>query len=162
MVKVDVEKMDVGLSEKVREQIAGLLFKVLSDDFVVYVKARNYHWNVVGPHFKELHEFFQKVYEQIFEEIDDVAERIRALGLKVPASMKNFLSETKLSETSEFLTDRQMLESLLADYESMIRDIREYVGIASSNKDEATANFLAEILEKKEKTAWMIRATLEK
>ncbi|MCX8029253.1 MAG: DNA starvation/stationary phase protection protein [Brevinematales bacterium] len=162
MIKVDVEKIDTGLSEKVREQISSLLFKLLSDEFVLYVKARNYHWNVVGPHFKELHEFFQKIYEEIFEEIDDIAERIRALGLKVPASLKNFLSETKLEENNEFITDKQMLENLLKDHEIIIKDIRKYIEISSSNKDEATTNFLAGILEKKEKIAWMIRATLEK
>lgn len=161
MVKAEMENLNIGLSDKVREQIASLLFKLLSDEFVVYVKARNYHWNVVGPNFKELHEFFQKIYEELNDEIDEIAERIRALGLKVPANMKNFLSETNLTETTEFLSDKQMLESLLNDYESIIKNLREYISVASSNKDEGTANFLSDMIESKEKTAWMLRASLE-
>ncbi|MFN4245516.1 MAG: Dps family protein [Brevinematia bacterium] len=162
MTKVEIENLDTGLSEKVREQISSILFKLLSDEFVTYVKARNYHWNIVGPHFKELHEFFQKIYEELNDEIDEIAERIRALGLKVPATMKNFLNETTLTETNDFLKDEDMLKSLLNDYEATIKNIREYISIASSNKDEATANYLSDLIQKKEKTAWMIRSTIEK
>ncbi len=162
MIRLDTENLEIGLSEKAREQISSLLFKLLSDEFVTYVKARNYHWNVVGPHFKELHEFFQKIYEELNDEIDEIAERIRTLGIKVPANMKNFLNETNLTETDEFLSDKEMLKSLLTDYESTIRNIREYIPIASQNKDEGTVNFLSGLIEKKEKTAWMIRATIEK
>lgn len=161
-MKADLENINIGLSEKAREEVTALLFKLLSDDFVIYVKARNYHWNVVGKDFLVLHEFFKKIYEDLEEEIDEVAERIRTLGKKVPATMKKFLETTDLSETSEFISDKQMLENLLNDYEVLIKNIRTYISTVSSIGDEGTANFLTDLLEKKEKTAWMIRAMLEK
>lgn len=162
MIKSDLENINIGLTDKAREEITSLLFKLLSDDFVIYVKARNYHWNVVGKDFLQLHEFFKQIYEDLEDEIDDVAERIRALGRKVPATMKNFLETTDLNETEEFISDKQMLENLLNDYETSIKNIRTFISTASSVGDEGTANFLAELIEKKEKTAWMIRSILEK
>ncbi len=162
MMKVELENINIGLSDKAREEVTLLLFKLLSDDFVIYVKARNYHWNVVGKDFLVLHEFFQKIYEDLNNEIDDVAERIRALGKKVPATMKKFLETTDLNETNDFISDKEMLENLLNDYEASIKNIRTYISTISSIGDEGTANFLTDLMEKKEKTAWMIRAMLEK
>jgi starvation-inducible DNA-binding protein len=161
MFKTEVENVNIGLSEQVRREIADNLFKLLSDTFVLYVKALNYHWNVVGTNFTVLHEFFQKIYEELNNEIDDIAERIRALGFKVPATLKNFLSESKIEETNEFLSDKEMIRSLLDGYEKIINDLRGYMALASQNKDESTASLLSDLIKRKEKVAWMLRALLE-
>ncbi len=161
-MSVKYENLNIGLDPESRQKIVNYLYSFLSNQFVLYVKSRNYHWNVVGINFRELHEFFKEIYEDLDEIIDDVAERIRSLGFFVPASMESFLKAATLHENhNEKISDREMLQDLLNDIETDIKDLRNIIDLSSKLGDEGTANFLTDILEKKEKTAWMIRASLE-
>src|SRR5579863_3110471 len=143
-----------------REQIVGVLDvlnRLLSDAHVLYIKTRNCHWNVVGPHFQELHKFFETQYSQIEAEIDGIAERIRSLGGKAPGTMTEFLGHASLKEEPGCYPDAQgMLRQLLADHESVIRVLRESVDKCDQHyHDLGTADFLTGLMEDHEKTAWM-------
>jgi len=142
------------------EKIADLLNTLLADEYVLYTKTRNAHWNVEGPHFFELHKFFESQYEAIDVIIDDVAERVRSLGHFSLGSMKDFLSVTHLSEDSHKFSDsRKILQTLLSDHEAIICSIRKEVDTVSNDyKDAGTTDFITGIMEQHEKMAWMLRA----
>lgn len=154
-------KPNLGLSAKARESVIDALAVVLADEHVLYVKTRNFHWNVTGPHFGALHAFFETQYDSLSETIDEVAERIRALGGTAPGSMAAFLKLARLSEdTGKPPKDLEMIASLLADHESIARELRGAIDLAGKNEDEGTADFLTGLLEAHEKSAWMLRAHL--
>lgn len=159
-----VPEPNIGLSEENRKQVAGLLNSLLADEFSLYVKTLNYHWNVESHQFFSLHAFFKDLYEKQFSICDDLAERVRALGEPSSGTMKEFSSNAKIREQSgKKLTDRQMIKQLLEDLESIIRTVRvDAQTILDKYNDLGTNNFLLNLLEKQEKTAWMLRANLTK
>lgn len=141
-------------------QILNLL---LADEYVLYVKTRNYHWNVTGPGFYGLHRLFEEQYERIAKVFDDIAERTRALGGRPLPGMRQFLQESRLSEATVGgnLTDQEMIEDLLTDYEQIVRSLRADARIcAELYRDQATADFLSSLQFEHEKTAWMLRSLL--
>jgi len=144
------------------EKIAALLNGLLADEYVIYTKTRNAHWNIQGQNFMELHKFFQSQYEQLFIIIDDVGERVRMLGHFAIGSLKDFLKFTHLPEqTNEFTDQRQVLKALIADHESIIRNIRmEIAPVSESSNDIGSTDFVTGIMEQHEKMAWMLRAYL--
>ena len=155
-------KPQTGLSDKARETLGKTLNALLADAHVLYVKTRNYHWNVTGPHFNDLHKVFEAQYDALAEEIDEIAERGRALGVKAEASMADFLKRARLKEhPGEHPDAKTMLTSLLSDHEAFARQLRADIEVAEKNDDPATADFLTGLVEAHEKTAWMLRATLE-
>ena len=155
-------KPQTGLSDKARETLGKLLNDLLADAHVLYVKTRNYHWNVTGPHFNDLHKVFEGQYQALEGEIDEIAERGRALGVKAEASLADFLKRARIKEHPGDHPDAQvMLTSLLSDHETLARQLRKDVEAAEKNDDPGTADFLTGLLEAHEKTAWMLRATLE-
>lgn len=155
----------IGLTDKSRAGVAAILNSVLADEYVLYTKTRNFHWNVVGPQFSELHKFFEGQYEAIDETIDEVAERIRALGEPSPGSLAEFLKLTRLKETpalAKKTSPEKMIEILLNDHEALISTLREDLETtASKYKDAGTQDFLTGIMEEHEKMAWMLRSYLE-
>jgi len=155
-------KPNIGITEQNLEGVIKILSTLLADEYVLYTKARNYHWNVVGMQFNDLHKFFQTLYEELNEYVDDVAERIRTLGGKSVATLKEFLELTRLREhPGEYPDAKTMISNLLADYETIIRNLREdIVTVGEKYKDLGTADFLTELMEKHEKTAWMLRSFL--
>lgn len=155
---------NIGIDEKNRAAVAALLNKLLADEFLLYTKSLNFHWNVVGPHFPELHAFFKSVYEELFTVCDDVAERVRAMGFPAYGSLQEFSSNSRLTDQAgKIIPDQEMLHALLLDHESIIRTIRtDITSCSKTYSDEGTANFLTDLMEKHEKTAWMIRVSLEK
>ncbi len=155
-------KPQTGLSDQAREALGKLLNELLADAHVLYVKTRNYHWNVSGPHFHDLHKVFEGQYEALAGEIDEIAERGRALGVKAEATLADFLKRARLKERPGSHPDaKTMLAELLADHETMSRQLRKDVEAAVTHGDAATADFLTGLVEDHEKTAWMLRATLE-
>ena len=114
-------KLKTGLSDADRKGVTRILSSLLADEYVLYTKARNYHWNVVGRHFSELHKFFEAQYEELDNIIDEVAERIRALGGTSPGTLGEFLKLTRLREDSDGDVAKGMLGSLLEDHEMIIR-----------------------------------------
>lgn len=147
----------LGIDRKKAEEIIRILSDILANEFVLYVKARNYHWNVVGMNFIELHKLFEKIYEELNEFVDDIAERIRTLGGHPPSTLKEFLELAKLKEHPGTYPDaKTMIKNLLEDHEFIIKEIRSVVDKA----DIGTADLLTEILRSHEKTAWMLRSLL--
>lgn len=154
-------KPNLGLSSKARDAVIGSLAVLLADEHVLYVKTRNFHWNVTGPHFGALHAFFEKQYDELAETIDEIAERILSLGGTAPGSMAAFLKLARLSEdTGKPPKDLEMIAVLLADNEAVVRELRGAIELAGKQGDEGTADFLTGLLEGHEKAAWMLRAHL--
>jgi starvation-inducible DNA-binding protein len=158
-----MKQVNIGIPEKDRAEISRILGKVLADEYVLYTKTRNYHWNVVGPHFSEYHKLFADQYETLDGDIDEIAERIRSLGAKTPATLVEFSKMSKLKEHPNNYPETQtMVSNLLADHETVIVTLRGDVESCVKHNDVGTADFLTGLLEKHEKTAWMLRSTLEK
>jgi starvation-inducible DNA-binding protein len=143
------------------QPLATLLNTLLADEYVLYTKTRNYHWNVVGDSFMELHKFFEGQYEQLDEIIDDVAERSRALGHNSLGSLKQFIAIARLTEEQSAANSKQMIQNLLDDHETLIRALRAEITVtAEEYKDFGTSDFLTGLMEQHEKMAWMLRAYL--
>ena len=154
-------KPDIGIPDAQRAGVVTLLTGLLADEYVLYTKTRNYHWNVTGPHFNDLHKLFEAQYDALAETVDEVAERIRTLGAPTPASLAEFTKQTRLREhPGEYPDARTMLGNLLADHEALARTLRADLETAASAGDAGTNDFLTGLLEKHEKTAWMLRATV--
>jgi starvation-inducible DNA-binding protein len=154
-------KPNLGLSSKARETVLAVLGRLLADEHVLYVKTRNFHWNVTGLDFGSLHALFEKQYDELSETIDEIAERIRSLGGVAPGSMKEFLKLARLEEQpGDSLAAEKMIAALLSDYETVIRALRADIEIVGKAGDAGTDDFLTGILEAHEKTAWMLRAHL--
>jgi starvation-inducible DNA-binding protein len=152
----------IGISEQDSAAVIDILTKALADEYVLYTKTRNYHWNVVGPHFNDLHKFFEGQYDQTSADIDEIAERIRALGGKAVATITEFLQHTRLEEHSgEYPDSKSMVGNLVADHQTIIQNIRKDIKSCEQHNDVGTEDFLTGMLEKHEKTAWMLRSVLE-
>lgn len=153
----------IGIHAKNLANIAGALSKLLADEFLLYTKTRNAHWNVEGPDFHAMHLFFESQYEQLDDVMDEVAERIRMLGHYAPATMKEYLQLTRLTEGSRRKNDSQgFIKDLLADHEAIITSTRESIdSISEKWKDEGTADFVTGLVQTHEKMAWMLRAHLK-
>ena len=156
------KQLNIGLTDKQRDGVVDILNATLSDEYVLYTKTRNYHWNVVGPQFNDMHKFFEGQYEALEDFVDDVAERARALGGIALGSLQAFLKHTRLKEQNGAPpAAMDMIADLLADHESIIRNLRRDVGaVGDKHGDEGTADFLTGLMEEHEKMAWMLRAHL--
>ena len=155
--------VEIGLKGQVREEVGRILNKLLADEHVLYIKTRNYHWNVVGPKFRTLHEFFEEQYKILAPIIDDVAERARAVGVLAAGSMATFTSDARLSEESGHPDADTMVRNLLADHESIVQQLRKDIKRVDDDLEDAgTADFLTGLMEQHEEQSWMLRALLEK
>lgn len=154
-------KPNIEISEEHLKSVATLLNNLVADEYVLYTKTRNAHWNVQGIHFMELHRFFETQYHDLDLVIDEVAERIRALGHYAIGSLKEFLSISHLTEAHhDFSNHSQMIQSLLNDHETIIRILRRNIAEVEKLKDAGTVDFMTGIMERHEKMAWMLRAHL--
>lgn len=153
----------IGISTANLAKIAEILAGFLADEFVLYTKTRNAHWNVEGSDFHDKHKFFEAQYEELDEAMDEVAERIRMLGHYAPATLHAFLELTHLTELSREKNDSAgYAHALLADHESIIQRIREKINpITNDLGDAGTGDFLTGLMETHEKMAWMLRAQLK-
>ena len=153
----------IGLSEEVRERVIAILNTTLADEHALYVKTRNYHWNVTGPQFHSLHEMLEEFYQKLAPLADEVAERVRMMGGRAIGTMAEFAEHMRIGEQpGEAPQARQMVENLLADHEQVIRDLRKDIDVVDHElNDQGTADFLTGLMEEHEKMAWMHRAFLE-
>ncbi len=156
-------KPNIGLSDENRKGVVDILNVLLADEYVLYTNTRNYHWNVVGPQFHDLHKFFESQYEQLNEVVDDVAERVNTLGGTALGSLTEFLKQTRLKERpGEYASPVEMIKNLLMSHEGIIQSLRvDLERIAEKFSDIGTNNFLTSLMEKHEKMAWMLRAMVE-
>jgi starvation-inducible DNA-binding protein len=151
---------NIGIKKGYLRDASLILSKVLADEFLLYTKTRNAHWNVEGIDFSAKHIFFEKQYEQLDETMDSVAERIRTLGEYAPATLAQFLQLTHLTEQSREKNDSAgFMRELLIDHESIITFLRENIDkFANEFHDFGTSDFLTSLMETHEKMAWMLRA----
>lgn len=156
-------KANIGISEENLKAVALELNKALADLMVLYTKTRNYHWNVEGPDFMELHKFYEEQYSELEEAIDETAERIRTLGHYAQGRLSDFIKQTSLVEQEYTNDERTQLSNLLDDHETVIRNLRRLVNdFADKYKDVGSSDFVTGLLRQHEKMAWMIRSYLNK
>lgn len=155
-------KIRTGLSDSDRKGVVRILNALLADEYVIYTRTRKYHWNVTGPQFEQLHKFFETLYTDLNIVIDDVAERIRALGAVSPGSLAEFSKLTRLKEDQKAASAKAMLENLLDDHEALVRSLRsDLVDCGDKYHDAGTNDFLTGLMEQHEKMAWLIRAHID-
>jgi starvation-inducible DNA-binding protein len=159
-----MQQIDIGISENDRRSIAEGLSRLLADTYTLYLKTHSFHWNVTGPMFHSLHQMFETQYTELAGAVDQIAERIRALGMPAPGSYAEFsrLSSIKEAEGANRVPDaEEMIRQLMAGQEAIVRTAREIFPTAEAANDEATSNLLADRMEIHEKNAWMLRSMLE-
>ena len=163
-VKTDIadNSIEIGINANNRTAVVKMLNQLLADQHVLYIKLRNYHWNVQGMYFQPLHALFEEQYNILSVQIDDIAERVRSLGHFSPGSMQEFLDMSRLKESGNLNGDHNlMLKNILADHEMIIQVLRQDLDAAMEDyKDAGTSDFLTALMEAHEKMAWMIRAHL--
>jgi len=153
-------ELNIGIDETRREAIAAGLSRLLADSYTLYLKTHNYHWNVTGPQFNTLHQMFEQQYTELATAVDEIAERIRALGIRAPGSYSEFLELTQIEEGDGTESAEEMIRQLVLGQEAVARTAREAFPAAESASDEPTADLLTQRMQIHEKTAWMLRSML--
>jgi starvation-inducible DNA-binding protein len=155
-------KIDIGISESSRKKTCQGLGKLLADSYILYLKTHNFHWNVEGPMFNTLHTMFMDQYTELWNALDLIAERIRALGSYAPGSYKKYSQLSSISEADGHVTAKEMIKQLLEGHEAVAKTARTVLPTAEEGGDEATIDLLVQRLQIHEKTAWMLRSMLAK
>ena len=153
-------EINTGLSERDRETIAAGLSRLLADSYTLYLKTHNYHWNVTGPQFNTLHQMFEVQYTELAIAVDEIAERIRALGIRAPGSYRDFIELTEIEEGRGDETAEDMIRQLAVGQETIVRTARAVFPSADDANDEPTADLLTQRMQIHEKNAWMLRSML--
>ena len=160
-MKHEDTSVESGIVTKDRKEVAKGLSKLLADSYLSYLKTQNYHWNVVGPQFTSLHLLFEKQYTELAGAVDDIAERIRALGEPAPGTFSKFSNISSIHEDQEIPSATAMIKNLVHDNDSISKFSRELTHIAEQADDDATCDLLTKRMESHEKNAWMLRSLLE-
>ena len=153
-------KIDIGISEQDRTAIADGLKKLLADSYTLYLQTHNFHWNVTGPQFRELHLMFEEHYVELADAVDVIAERIRTLGFNAPGTYKTFAALSSIEEVEGVPEAEEMVKLLTQGHEKVVKTARAVLKIAQDASDESTASLVSDRMRVHEKTAWMLRATL--
>lgn len=153
-------KIDIGIAEQDRINVAEGLKKLLADSYTLYLQTHNFHWNVVGPQFRDLHLMFEEHYTELASAVDMIAERIRTLGVAAPGTYKAFASLSSIEEVEGVPAAEKMLQLLNQGHEQVVRTSREVLTVAQEAGDESTASLVSDRMRVHEKTAWMLRAML--
>ncbi len=153
-------KINIGLTEEQREHIAHGLSRLLADTYGLYLKTHNFHWNVTGPMFATLHTMFEEEYLELATAVDEIAERIRALGVQAPGSYSEFVELSSIKEASGVLSASEMIAQMVEGQETVIRTARSIFPAADDAHDEPTADLLTQRMQIHEKNAWMLRSLL--
>ena len=153
-------EINTGIETADREKIAAGLSRLLADSYTLYLKTHNYHWNVEGPQFNTLHLMFETQYTELAAAVDEVAERIRALGVKAPGSYSEFAKLASVAEASGNEDADEMIRQLAIGQETIVRTAREAFPAAADANDEPTADLLTQRMQIHEKNAWMLRSML--
>lgn len=157
-----MKKIDIGIKEKDRKEIAAGLSKVLADTYTLYLQTHNFHWNVTGPMFQTLHLMFETQYNELALAVDLIAERIRALGFPAPGTYSEFSELSSIKEVRKVPNAKKMIEILVEGQEAVIRTSRKVFPLVDEAHDEPSADLLTQRMQTHEKTAWMLRSLLEK
>jgi starvation-inducible DNA-binding protein len=153
--------IDIGIDAKDREKVAHALSRLLADTYGLYLKTHNFHWNVEGPMFNTLHQMFMVQYTELWNALDEIAERIRSLGYPAPGSYKAFARLSSIEDSEGVPEAMAMVRELVKGHEAVARTARSVFPDADAAHDEPTADLLTQRLEVHEKTAWMLRSLLK-
>jgi len=149
---------EVAMSEK---DVIVALSRLLADSYTLYLKTHNYHWNVTGPMFNTLHTMFETEYTELALAVDEIAERIRAIGARAPGSYREFSELSSVQEDSNTTDAKQMIANLVADQKVVVESARRVIEAAEAVGDQASADLGVRRIEVHEKNAWMLRSHLE-
>lgn len=152
--------IEIGISESHRETIAEGLAHLLADTYTLYLKTHNFHWNVTGPMFATLHDLFEVHYTELATAVDEIAERIRALGFPAPGSFQQFAEMSSVEEETGNPEAEEMIRQLVLGQEAVTRTARSVLPAASEANDEPTVDLLTQRMHTHEKNAWMLRSLL--
>ncbi|TKB43156.1 DNA starvation/stationary phase protection protein [Thalassotalea mangrovi] len=152
------ENVDIGIDDKQRENVAAQLKILLADSYTLYLQTHNFHWNVTGPQFRELHLMFEEHYTELATAVDEIAERIRTLGVVAPGTYKAFSELSTIKEVDGVPEAEVMVKILTASHESVVKTCRQALKAAQSADDESSAALISDRMRVHEKTAWMLRA----
>ena len=153
-----MEAMNIGIAPEQRAEIAQGLKHLLADSYTLYLQTHNFHWNVTGPQFRELHLLFEEHYTELAVAVDDIAERIRTLGVEAPGTYGQFTALTSIDEVDGVPSAQAMIEILTAGHEQVVRTCRKVLARAQAGGDESSAALISDRMRIHEKTAWMLRA----
>ncbi len=156
-----MKKMDIGISEVNRKEVAHGLSKLLADTYTLYLKTHNFHWNVEGPMFQTLHIMFMGQYTEMWNALDLIAERIRALDHYAPGTYSEFIKLSSIKESKAIPKALKMVEELIQGHEAVIKTTRSIFDAAEKAKDQTTMDVLTQRLDIHEKTSWMLRSLLK-
>jgi starvation-inducible DNA-binding protein len=153
-----MSKIDIGIKESDRVKIAEGLKRLLADSYTLYLQTHNFHWNVEGPQFRDLHLMFEEQYTELATAVDEVAERIRALDVAAPGTYKEFARLSSIEEVEGVPDSGTMLKLLTHAHEQVVKTCRDVLKLAQAANDESTASLASDRMRIHEKTAWMLRA----
>lgn len=154
-------RIDIGISDKNREAIGAELSKVLADSYTLYLMTHNFHWNVTGPLFNTLHQMFMTQYSEEWTALDDIAERIRALGVHAPGTYREFAALSSIDEPTGVPEAMEMVRLLVKGNEAVSKTARAAFEKADEANDQPTADLLTQRMDIHEKNAWMLRSLLQ-
>ena len=154
-------KIDIGIETADREKIANGLKHLLADSYTLYLQTHNFHWNVYGPKFRELHLMFEEHYTELATAVDEIAERIRTLGIAAPGTYKEFARLASIEEVEGVPAAKKMVEILTKGHEQVVKTSRSVLKLAQDADDESSAALVSDRMRIHEKTAWMLRALNE-
>jgi starvation-inducible DNA-binding protein len=154
-------ELNIGIGKKERKEISEGLSRLLADSYTLYIKTHNFHWNVEGPMFNTLHQMFMDQYTELWNALDLIAERIRALGHYAPGSYRQFSKLSSIDESDKVPKAQDMIKQLLQGHEVVARTARDVISSAEAGNDEATLDLLTQRIQIHEKTAWMLRSLLK-
>ena len=152
-------QINIGINSEDRVKIAEGLKRLLADSYTLYLQTHNFHWNVTGPQFRELHLMFEEHYTELATAVDEIAERIRTLDVAAPGTYKEFARLSSIEEVEGVPSANEMVDLLTKAHEQVVRTARDVLGIAQDADDESTAALVGDRMSIHEKTAWMLRAT---
>ncbi len=159
--KVALEAVDIGISDADRAAVTAALSHLLADTYTLYLKTHNYHWNVTGARFRDLHLMFEEQYNELAVAVDDIAERIRTLGAKAPGSYASFARLSKVADADDAVESPDselMLAHLAVDNATVVRTARHALELAEGANDESSASLISDRMVIHEKSAWMLRS----
>ncbi len=151
--------IDIGISTEDRNKIAEGLKHLLADSYTLYLQTHNFHWNVSGPQFRELHLMFEEHYTELATAVDEIAERIRTLDVAAPGTYKEFSKLSSIKEVEGVPSAAEMVDLLTKGHEQIVRTSRNVLKLAQAGDDESTAALVSDRMRVHEKTSWMLRAT---
>lgn len=153
-----MESMNIGITSEQRAIVSDGLKALLADSYTLYLQTHNFHWNVTGPKFHDLHLLFEEHYTELAVAVDDIAERVRTLGAVAPGTYREFAALSNIEETEGVPSADDMVAILTASHEQVVRTCREVLKLAQAADDESSVALISDRMRIHEKTAWMLRS----